>query len=293
MNEISIRSCGKITLKAGHGSKNSCPALKFNNKYFDKSLSFPIAASESIPYFRLISAKLFLSEPSAILKYLESLEYDKMKSYHLEMEVETRLDKDLMNILGSPVHISKTIMNLVSNGAEAMLEGGHLLISTENRYVDKPIGRYEEIEKGDYVVLTVSDTGSGISSDDMGKIFEPFYTKKTMGRSGTGLGMAVVRGTVKDHKGYIGVQSTEGKGTTFTLYFPVTREKRSEKSAKIPLEKYLGSGDSILVVDDVQEQRDIASSILSELGYSVTTVSCGEEAIEYLKNASPTCWSWI
>ena len=75
------------------------------------------------------------------------------------------------------------------------------------------------------MVLTVSDTGTGISPDDMEKIFEPFYTKKKMGRSGTGLGMAVVRGTVKDHNGFIHVQSTEGKGTTFTLYFQVTRKK--------------------------------------------------------------------
>jgi len=81
------------------------------------------------------------------------------------------------------------------------------------------------VKEGDYVVLTVSDTGTGISPDDMEKIFEPFYTKKKMGRSGTGLGMAVVRGTVKDHNGFIHVQSTEGKGTTFTLYFQVTRKK--------------------------------------------------------------------
>jgi len=103
-----------------------------------------------------------------------------------------------------------------------------------------------------------------------------------MGRSGTGLGMAVVWGTVKDHNGYIDVQSTEGKGTTFTLYFPVTRKSVEEKS-EISLKDFMGKGEAILVVDDVEEQRKIASGMLEQLGYSVVSVSGGEEAVEYLK----------
>ena len=133
------------------------------------------------------------------------------------------------------------------------------------------------------MVLTISDTGTGISPEDMGKIFEPFYTKKKMGRSGTGLGMAVVWGTVKDHNGYIDVQSTEGKGTTFTLYFPVTREKLAEVDSYLAIESYSGNGESILVIDDVEEQRNIASGMLEELGYSIVSVSSGEKAVEYLK----------
>jgi CheY-like chemotaxis protein len=107
-----------------------------------------------------------------------------------------------------------------------------------------------------------------------------------MGRSGTGLGMAVVWGTVKDHEGYIDVQSIEGKGTTFSLYFPVTRKKEERKTDSPSIEEYVGSGESILVVDDVVEQREIASSLLGKLGYSVKSVSSGEEAIEYIKNNS-------
>ncbi len=160
-----------------------------------------------------------------ISEYLKSPEHEKLQSYHPGIQIETNLEKDTLNILGSSTHLSKTVMNLVSNAAEAMPEGGNLIVSTENRYIDRPITGYDDVKQGDYVVLTVSDTGTGISPDDMEKIFEPFYTKKKMGRSGTGLGMAVVWGTVKDHKGYIDVQSTEGKGTTFTLYFPVTRKK--------------------------------------------------------------------
>ena len=97
------------------------------------------------------------------------------------------------------------------------------------------------------------------------------------------MGMAVVWGTVKDHNGYIDVRSTEGKGTTFTLYFPATRQQSTKNQPGLPIDDYMGSGQSILVVDDVRVQRDIASSILSELGYSVTSVSSGEEAVEYLQ----------
>jgi len=132
------------------------------------------------------------------------------------------------------------------------------------------------------VVFTISDTGTGISPEDMEKIFEPFYTKKKMGRSGTGLGMAVVWGTVKDHNGYIHVRSTEGKGTIFTLFFPVTRKSLEERSETF-LEDYMGKGETILVVDDVEEQRNIASGMLKELRYSVVSVSSGEEAVEYLR----------
>ena len=218
-----------------------------------------------------------------IAQYLKSPEHENLQSYHPGVHIETRLDADTLNILGSSTHLSKTVMNLVSNAAEAMPGGGALTVSTENRYIDRPVRGYDDVKEGDYVVLSVSDTGTGISSDDLEKIFEPFYTKKRMGRSGTGLGMAVVWGTVKDHNGYIHAQSTEGKGTAFTLYFPVTR-KSVEKRSEISPREFMGKGEAILVVDDVAEQRKIASGMLKELGYSVVSVSSGEEAVEYLRS---------
>jgi CheY-like chemotaxis protein len=145
---------------------------------------------------------------------------------------------------------------------------------------------YDEVKEGDYVVLTVADNGVGISSQDAQRIFEPFYTKKVMGRSGTGLGMAVVWGTVKDHKGYIELRSTPGKGTTFDLYFPVTRKDAEKDKAPTSIQEYMGHGQAILVVDDVQEQREIASVLLTQLGYAAHTVSSGEEAVEYVKTNS-------
>jgi len=150
--------------------------------------------------------------------------------------------------------------------------------------LDRPIHGYDTTKEGEYAVLTVSDTGSGISQADLGRIFEPFYTKKVMGRSGTGLGLAVVWGTVKDHDGYIDVQSTEGEGSIFTLYFPVTREDLTNAEQVVPQSTYMGLGEHILVVDDVEGQRLLASAMLDSLGYKVSTVASGEEAIEFVKN---------
>ena len=221
-----------------------------------------------------------------IEQYLDSPENQKILEYHPGVKVVTDLQAKIFNILGSPVHLSKTIMNLVSNAAEAMPSGGVINITTENRYIDCPVKGYDTVEEGDYVKLTVSDGGVGISPQDIDRIFEPFYTKKTMGRSGTGLGMAVVWGTVKDLNGYIDVQSELGEGTAFTLYFPITRKKLPEEKPEILAEEYMGRGESILIVDDVKQQREIASNILKKLGYSVLSVPSGEEAVRYLQENS-------
>ena len=221
-----------------------------------------------------------------IVDYVKSAEYSKLMSFHKDVHINTSLETNLFNIMGSPFHLFKAIMNLASNAAEAMPKGGDILISTENKYIDNTSGYLEDIKEGEYVILSVSDTGIGISPEDVVRIFEPFYTKKIMGRSGTGLGMAVVWGTIKDHNGYIDVQSKEGKGTSFTLYFPVTRKEKTRDQPLLPIDEYMGKGESVLVVDDVKEQRQIATRMLRRLGYQVSSVSSGEEAIEYMKNNS-------
>jgi PAS domain S-box-containing protein len=217
-----------------------------------------------------------------ISEYLKTPEFEKMLSFHELVTVRTDLEVNLLNIMGSPVHLSKTIMNLVSNAAEAMPDGGKISITSSNRYIDIPIKGYDNMAEGDYVMVSVSDTGKGISAKDIGRIFEPFYTKKVMGRSGTGLGLAVVWGTVKDHRGYIDVWSEEGKGTTFTLYFPVTRKELSGKQSSVPVSEYIGRGENLLVIDDIPSQRELANAILSMLNYRVTFASSGEEAVDYL-----------
>jgi PAS domain S-box-containing protein len=214
----------------------------------------------------------------------QSPEFEKLYSYHPAVKINSDLEPDQPNITCSSVHLGKSFYNLVSNACEAMPKGGMVTIKTTSQYLEQPLQGYDEVRGGEYVVLSVSDTGEGISAADLKRIFEPFYTKKVMGRSGTGLGLAVVWGTVKDHHGYINVQSEKGKGSTFTLYFPVTREDITAEGGAASISEYMGEGESILVVDDVKEQRDLAASILKALNYNVASVASGEEAVAYLKN---------
>ena len=157
-----------------------------------------------------------------VSEYLASPEYEKLRSYHRKASAAVALAPDLLNIHGSPVHLSKTVMNLVANAFEAMPEGGKASISTQNMYVDRPIQGYEDVNEGDYVVLTVADTGTGISPEDMERIFEPFYTKKHMGRSGTGLGLSVVMSTVKRNGGTV-LFCRHGEFKGFDVAFPVQK----------------------------------------------------------------------
>ena len=218
-----------------------------------------------------------------IREFGQSPEFEKLQADNKAFEIKLELEKKLMNTIGSPVHLSKTIMNLVANGVEALIIAGTIKVKTENRYVDRPLRGYETIAPGDYVVMTVSDDGVGISPEDIDRIFEPFYTKKMMGRSGTGLGMAVVWGTVKDHQGYIEVESREGQGTRIAVYLPASRRSVSQQPVMKTIDQFTGRGERILVVDDVPDQLEIATSILEKLGYRVATASGGQEAIAYLQ----------
>lgn len=232
---------------------------------------------------RGVPSRQVLSLNSIVLECRNSPEFAKVLLDHPNLRVKTELESDLLYISGSPIHLGKSFMNLVYNAAEAMPRGGILAVKTANCYLDKTLAGYDEVREGDYVVLRVADTGEGIPDADLKRIFEPFYTKKVMGRSGTGLGLAVVWGTIRDHLGYVNVESEEGKGTTFTLYFPVTREEPAREEAFIAVAEYMGQGECILVVDDVLQQRELAEKILTKLNYRVTTVAGGEEAVEYLR----------
>ncbi len=228
------------------------------------------------------TGKEALSLNTLTTEYMESAEYKKLEMTHSFVDFKTELDPDLLNMSGSRTHIKKILMNLVANASEAIEGSGMVAISTSNRYLDEPLRGYEDVRIGEYVLLSVSDDGSGISSGDLERIFEPFYTKKVMGRTGTGLGLAVVWNTVQDHNGYININTSE-KGTEFQLYLPVTREEVPAEGEEVPLEDYLGHGEKILVVDDEEKQREIASGIVTRLGYTAETVSSGEEAIRYVK----------
>ncbi len=127
---------------------------------------------------RSVMVKEVVKLDLVIQEYLGSPEHDKLKIHHPDVTFSYRGGDDLCNIKGSPVHLFKSLMNLVSNAAESMPDGGTALIEVENRYVDRPIKGYETVEEGDYVVLSVSDAGVGIAPEDQNRIFEPFYTQK-------------------------------------------------------------------------------------------------------------------
>jgi CheY-like chemotaxis protein len=164
-----------------------------------------------------------------------------------------------------------------------MGDGGTLRLEVSSRQLTEPPPGYSGVKPGHYARLLVSDEGVGISPEDIGQLFEPFFTRKKMGRSGTGLGMTVVWDTVNQHKGYIEVDSKQGCGTSIAVYLPITDQELVPSQDASAHENLKGDGEHILVVDDVPEQREIATAIFEELGYTSDAVKSGESALEYLE----------
>jgi len=218
-------------------------------------------------------------------QYFDSPEFEKLKLQMEKIILIKKLDKNILNISCSEIHIKKCVMNLVMNAVEAMENIGELTISTRNQYVDTPFSMGQYIEKGEYTVLSVKDTGHGIPDEDRERIFDPFYTKKVMGMSGTGLGLSVVWNTVQDHHGGIIVTSSE-KGTIFDLYFPADRSDFIEDFQDDDVVDTMGKGESVLIIDDESLQQEIASGMLTFLGYKTSYVSSGQEAIDWLETNS-------
>lgn len=218
-----------------------------------------------------------------IEEVLNSAQFCKLNGFQTDVRIVPMISNTPLVVKGSPLHLKKIAMNLVSNAAEALPEGGRVIISTANCNVDQPIRGYSDVARGKYALLQVEDNGIGIDEKDMPHIFEPFYTKKIMGRSGTGLGMAVVWGAVQDHNGFIDVQSTKGIGTVIRVYLPISAEPLCRPVHPLPTRDYRGNGESILIIDDQREQRDFGAEILTDLGYIVQTVESGEAAVDFFR----------
>ncbi len=234
---------------------------------------------------RNVAVKKTVSLNQIIKDFILSPEYHQIIGDRSDLTLEMKLSDDLLNIAGSGTHLSKTVMNLVANAVDAMPAGGNLTVASRNCYFDQPYKGFERIPQGEYAAIDISDGGIGMPMSDLEKIFDPFYTKKVLGRSGTGLGMAVVWGTIKDHEGFIDIITAEGSGTTFKLYFPVSREE-IDASPTVYIDEYLARGESILIVDDAREQRDLASRMMQRLGYDITTAASGKEALALIREKS-------
>lgn len=220
-----------------------------------------------------------------IMEYFHSPEREKLGSGFPDVTISTRLDSNIHNISCGKIQVMKCLMNLVINGVEAIKEKGAVVISTRNLYVKTPFPDSSKMQAGEHVVLSVSDTGCGLSEEDRQHIFEPYYTKKVVGRSGTGLGLAIVRNIIEAHEGGIKVDSDE-HGTLFDLYFPATHESIVTDDKAQPAVSFQGNKERILVIDDDRVQLDIARQMLNIMGYSVEVVNSGEKAIDYLKENS-------
>jgi len=217
--------------------------------------------------------------------YLDSPEYKKLAVDHPGITWTALLGEDAEQLACSPIHIKKSLMNLIINAAEAIVGAGSIVIATGRATVAAERAVVLGIDPGSYAVIEVGDSGPGISRDDLDHIFEPFYTKKMMGRSGTGLGLTVVWNTVQDHNGGIAVASSP-QGTTFTLYFPAAAGRAETHTLQETDELPRGAGETVLVVDDEALQLDIAERMLRQLGYEVLTAATGEQAVQLLKHAT-------
>jgi signal transduction histidine kinase/ActR/RegA family two-component response regulator len=203
------------------------------------------------------------------------------------ISVELHLDDNLRLINGDANQLEQVILNLATNATDAMPDGGRLVIETENAALDAEYtARHLGASPGNYVQVVVSDTGHGIKKDELNRIFEPFFTTKEAGK-GTGLGLASVYGTVKSHSGYITCYSEEGKGTSFKLFLPVVEDQPVSQDLQINYDPVKMQGqEHILLVDDEESLRDIGSRILDANGYTVTTATSGEDALERYRTSS-------
>ena len=240
--------------------------------------------SDLLTVARGIAANKEIIAPNALIRsYLDSADFLQLQTRYPVIDFDTSLDPELHNISCSPIHVRKCLMNLIINGVEAIHGSGTLSIVTENHVHNLALSKNKlDLCGENFVKIVIRDDGSGITPQDMDHIFEPFYTKKVMGRSGTGLGLAVVWNTMRDHGGSVNVISNK-QGTTFELYFPSIETEVAGRPEAKDWKNYKGHGETILVIDDELRQREIAGQLLKSLDYSVQTASSGEEAIEYAK----------
>lgn len=208
---------------------------------------------------------------------------DALKEALGEVRVELDLGSSLFNIKGSLSQLTRVIANIVNNSLDAMPDGGSLTVKTENYYLDNPADRAGKIPCGEYIKVTIADSGTGINSDSLPYIFDPFYTTKTADKKrGSGLGLSIVHAVMEDHNGFVDIDSQVGRGTSIFLYFPISRDG-APVSSHVSI---VGGAEKILVVDDDRLQRELTIALLTKLGYQTTAVENGLQAVDIVKKQS-------
>ena len=220
-----------------------------------------------------------LSLGQVIESYLSSPELEEQIKRYPSITIESNIAETNDAITGSGPHLCQLVMNLVLNALEALDGSGRVTLDLSYVTLEQEILGFDSIPPGRYAVFSVADDGPGIPHEDLSRIFEPFYSKKKMGHSGTGLGLAVVWGVAKDLDGHIDVETSAGSGTTFRAYFPVT----GTLTESTPSDQLARGQERVLVVDDEPMQRDLSCHLLEHLGYEVVAVESGQRAVECLE----------
>jgi CheY-like chemotaxis protein len=196
-----------------------------------------------------------------------------------DIEFCTLLDPAAGHIKADPGQIEQVIMNLAVNARDAMPKGGKLTVTTVNTTLDKNhLNNFPDMDAGDYVMLAIADTGTGMSEEVKAHLFEPFFTTKPSGR-GTGLGLATCFGIVKQNTGHINVESELGSGTTFKIYFPQVQSALESPRVRITPTEVAGGNETVLLVEDEPVVRELAVATLREKGYTVVEAVNGEEGL--------------
>ena len=201
-----------------------------------------------------------------------------------EIAVHTSCEDNLWLVQADQGQIEQVLLNMYVNAWQAMPSSGDLYLQTENVIIGEGHVRAQQGKQGDYVRISVTDTGIGMDEKTRMRIFEPFFTTKEMGR-GTGLGLASAYGIIKNHGGFIDVYSEIGKGTTFSIYLPATHKEDVSRSANERMNRDIQKGEgTVLVVDDEEMIVDVGASILKKIGYQVLVARSGKEAIDIYQN---------
>ena len=197
-----------------------------------------------------------------------------------DIEFKVIFQEKEVPVLADRNHIEQVIMNLATNARDAMPRGGMLTITLERTEVDNELVAAHGYGKaGGYAVITFADTGKGMDEETRRRIFEPFFTTKEVGK-GTGLGMAVVYGIIRQHDGYINVESEPGLGTTFKVYLPLIESAAHLEETATDMTYFAGSGETILLAEDDRALRELTSRILEKFGYKVIAAADGDEAVQ-------------
>jgi PAS domain S-box-containing protein len=263
--------CSLMIMKAG----DNHPFLGYVNQIMEAANRASTLTQSLLAFSRKQATEAKAVEVNETIKGVEKL---LRRIIGEDIELQTSLSKEKLVVVAGEGQVSQLLMNLATNARDAMPDGGILTIKTEQVHLNGEFVKTYDGKEGAYAALEVADTGSGMDERAKDQIFDPFFTTKEEGK-GTGLGLSIVYSIVNQNKGYVDVASVPGKGTTFTVYLPLTEvaagaEKLRERT-ELP-----GGSEVILVAEDDTHVREVVTATLSDFGYTVIEAFDGEDAIE-------------